>query len=257
MFRLFNVALKTSMSVAVAGGLSTSCLAEKHTVNRLHKDDKIIHFVRHAEGYHNLANKNDNKYGYLRADLMDASITKYGISQCQDLHHSTKDKMKKVELLVVSPMHRTIQTALHSFPQLQTSIPWIALEAVREQTGSHPCDKRNPITQHKNTYKTVNFDSITHDHDPLYDKYFLREPDTDVVKRCNEFLEWLGTRQEKEIIVVTHSAYLRHLFNKVLHTTSEYDRTTFANCEIRSYILRFPGSIEERVVLEEEEVHLD
>jgi broad specificity phosphatase PhoE len=255
MFRFLNAASKSSVMMVAIGGVTTSCLAEKHSVNRLHKDDKIVHFVRHAEGYHNLAAKNDPKYGYLRADLIDASITKYGISQCQDLHLSSKDKMSKAELLVVSPMHRTIQTANHTFPQLQTSIPWLALEAVREQTGSHPCDKRQPISSHKQTYKHINFDGILHDHDPLYDKYTEREPEDDVVIRCNEFLEWLGTRKEKEIIVVTHSAYLRHLFNSVLHTEAPYDKTTFANCEMRSYVLRFPGSMEERVVQETEEVH--
>ncbi len=138
-------------------------------------------------------------------------------------------------------MHRTIQTALHSFPQLENKIPWLAIESIREQTGLHPCDKRKTISEHKLNYKSVVFDFVVQDADPLYDRYILREPDEHVARRCSEFLVWLGARPEREIIVVTHSAYLRHLFNRVLDSDSAHDKREYRNCEMRSYVLRLSG----------------
>lgn len=208
------------------------------SVSRIQSGDKIIHFVRHAEGEHNVAGREDPLKGYLRPELEDAVLTKDGIDQCKQLHSLTQDKLQSVELLVVSPMNRTIQTAMHSFPQLVNKLPWIAVENVREQTGLHPCDRRKPISVHKTTYNHVNFDHIASNEDPIYSKYILREPDNDVAARGREFIKWLKQRPEKEIIVVTHSAYLRHLFNKVLDIESESDRAHYQNCEMRTYILR-------------------
>lgn len=207
-------------------------------VRRIRKEDKIIHFVRHAEGEHNVAGREDPLKGYLRPELEDAILTKQGIDQCRLLHKKTQDQLQSVELLVVSPMNRTIQTAMHSFPQLVNTLPWIAVENVREQTGLHPCDKRKPISVHRTNYSHVNFDHIASNEDPIYHKYILREPDNDVAARGREFINWLKERPEKEIIVVTHSAYLRHLFNKVLEIESEADREHYQNCEMRTYILR-------------------
>lgn len=213
-----------------------------HRVSRIHDNDKIVHFVRHAEGYHNLAAQNDPANGYLRADLEDAKLTKKGKDQCNVLHNNSRDMLNSVDIVFVSPMNRTLETALYSFPQLQNKVPWMALESLREQTGFHPCDKRKPISVHKQQYQHVIFDYVEDENDPLYDNYIFREPDEEVVKRCKEFLDWLVRRPEKEIVVVTHSAYLRHLFNHVLHTDNSEDRDHYENCEMRSYVLKVPPS---------------
>jgi len=42
-------------------------------------------------------------------------------------------------LLVVSPMNRTLETAALCFPSLVHKIPWVALEALREQVGYNTC----------------------------------------------------------------------------------------------------------------------
>ena len=238
--------LRAAAIVSAVGVLNrnTFCASEQRkepkvaAVRRIQHGDKIVHFVRHAEGEHNVAGREDPLKGYLRPELEDAVLTKHGINQCKNLHKSTVDKLQSVELLVVSPMNRTIQTAMHSFPQFVDALPWVAIENVREQTGLHPCDKRKPISVHKANYGHVNFDLIASNEDPIYSKYILREPDTDVAARGREFIEWLKQRPEKEIIVVTHSAYLRHLFNRVLDIESDADREHFENCEMRTYILR-------------------
>jgi broad specificity phosphatase PhoE len=203
---------------------------------------KRIHFIRHAEGEHNVAGKN-NPLGYLRQDLVDANLSKFGVQQCNDFatDPSKSNIVQSAELLVVSPMNRTLQTASYCFPSLINRIPWIAIENLRETTGLHPCDKRLTITQHKESYGHVDFEGIAHDADPMYHLYTLREPHEDVRRRCREFLQWLRSRPEKDIIIVTHSAYLREMVGAVLEIeNSPNHEIRFQNCECRTYIVTLP-----------------
>jgi broad specificity phosphatase PhoE len=123
------------------------------------------------------------------------------------------------------------------FPQLKGRIPWIALECVREETGLHPCDKRlsRTVKMEDEQFSHVDFSHIEFDDDPLYHRYLqCREPSEDVVQRAKDFFYWLQSRSEAEIIVVSHSAFLRHLFENVVYC-DEFDKSMYKNCEIRSY----------------------
>lgn len=201
---------------------------------------KVIHFVRHAEGHHNVSGRNDPLFGYLREDLEDATLTDFGIEQCKALGAKSADIVKGAQLVVVSPLNRTMETASHSFPQLQGKVPWVALENVREQTGLHPCDRRKSITVHKENYKHIDFSGIVHDEDPLYHQYALREPDAHITARVQHFMRWLKERPETEIIVVSHHHYLQMVFRHVVKTAHpSQDDVDFKNCELRSFVVRF------------------
>jgi broad specificity phosphatase PhoE len=200
---------------------------------------KLIHFVRHAEGEHNIAGKVPG--GYLREEFEDAILAPSGQAQCLALANEKAllQSMAGAQLLVTSPMRRTIQTASESFPHLIGKIPWLAIECIRETTGLHPCDRRLPVSINSKTYPHVDFSLVEHDNDPLYHLYNTREPTADVTRRCIEFMTWLQTRSESEIIVVTHSAYLNTLFTSVVGVPhQEYQK--FENCEIRSCVFHFP-----------------
>lgn len=167
---------------------------------------------------------------YLREDLEDAHLSSLGATQCSDV--GEKSLHQTAELLVVSPMRRTLQTASQCFPHLVGSIPWIALESVREVTGLHPCDRRMPISYHAENHSHIDFSGIEHENDPMYHMYDTREPDDHVEKRATDFLLWLHSREENEIVVVTHSAFLRVLFQRILHPGNDHEK--FENCEIRT-----------------------
>lgn len=187
-----------------------------------------------------MAGRNDPLFGYRREDLEDATLTDVGINQCKVLSESSVGSVTKAELLVVSPLRRTMQTATYSFPQLQGKIPWVAVECLRETTGLHPCDRRRSITEHKEAFKYIDFSEISDDTDPLYYKYTLREPKADVTLRTQQFMQWLKERPEKEIIVVSHHGYMMNLFHNSIKTAEpEKDDTPFENCEIRSFVVQF------------------
>ncbi len=236
---------------------------------------KRIHLVRHAQGHHNVAGE-ANHDNYLKEEFIDSELTEFGKEQCAALaKECVENKIaSNPELLVVSPMRRCLQTAIHSFPHHLGKIQWLAHELLREQTGSHPCDNRLSVTELKkqfgehisfagegtavDVHTTVNEKDgtldVTHtlskttledpkyDKDPLYDLYPhpAREPNPNAIARGKLFLEWLTNRPEKEIIIVTHSAYLKNLFNggAIVDAGREINALPFKwyeNCEIRSY----------------------
>jgi broad specificity phosphatase PhoE len=194
------------------------------------------HFVRHAEGVHNVAGSisYDN---YKLEEFYDAVLTENGINQCKNLSKKCLESrvLDDIDLLVVSPMRRTLQTASFAFPGLLSKANWIALDEIREQTGLHPCDRRHPISQLSRGFGHVDFSFVAADHDPLYGLYNnVREPEEAVCERAKNFLRWLEAREEKNIIVVTHSGFLKVLFDQVLDVDHE-ERIFYSNCELRSY----------------------
>ena len=170
-----------------------------------------------------------------------------GISQCITFasNDQMKDITKKAQLLVVSPMRRTSQTATLCFPDLIHSIPWIGLEYVREQSGAHPCDRRRPISEQAKYFPYIDYTHCTSDIDDLYALYpNTREPDEEVTKRGLSFINWIKQRPETDIIIVTHSAYIKHILTTCVELILHEDeghikdyRMKFNNCEMRSYRL--------------------
>jgi len=202
------------------------------------KKTKLVHFVRHGEGYHNVAGKIDRS-NYLKEEYADCALTENGIIQCENLRNTAvkNQYLLSADLLLVSPLRRALETAYFSFSFLQSGIKWIALEELRETTGLHPCDRRSSISKTRTLFPFVNFDELTHDQDPLYDLYSgRREPDEEVMKRGFRFVQWLNSRDEQNIVIVTHSAFLKVLFHHVFEV-DDIDKVWYENCECRSYYL--------------------
>ena len=202
-----------------------------------------LHSRRHAQGFHNVAGE-ANYSDYKNEKFEDAYLTPKGEAQCAALNSSCIESAVGItsELLVVSPMRRTLSTAMCSFPGFVQKIPWLAHETLRETAGMHPCDRRRPISEHAESYPNVDFSLIDENEDPLYYLQEGRESDESVTERAHSFFIWLASRKEKEIIVVTHSAFLKTVFKYVLEIDTENEEENygcFKNCEMKSYLLYF------------------
>jgi len=205
---------------------------------------------------------------YMSSALLDAQLTPLGWSQVDTLReHVTKCGLaKKIELVIVSPLLRTMQTAVGVFGggnytdgasasplmvegagnsgrQAISSLncpPFLAVEACREHLGVHPCDKRSSITKYRTLFPAIDFSLIENDEDVLWEPD-VRETNESVALRGMKFFDWLWTREEKEIAIVSHSGFLYHTLNKYgkeCHPTiSEELGKHFANCELRSMVL--------------------
>jgi len=245
---------------------------------------KKIHFIRHAEGYHNVATKETGSNDcLLRCDqpaashaLYDSRLTAKGIAQAEALraHLATRPSGSRsftaFDLVVVSPLTRTCETALHVFGQprepgkpafldqvdapanspeyaagIKTAPPrFLVREECRERWGHYVCDGRRSIAEIAKEFPNFDFSELVHNDDVFYSDE--RESDEHCCDRAVKFLEWLNSRPEKCIAVVTHSSFLRHLFGQFGETLKSDDRDDLqrlaGNCELRSIVLASHGN---------------
>lgn len=251
---------------------------------------KILHVCRHAQGAHNVNQE------YRNIENLDARLTPEGYAQCENstqrllsedlryiLNHPREDL-----LIVSSPLTRCLQTTQLSFaPLWETEKPQLSIvahEDVRE-TVNYNCDRRRTIADiarefNGNNTNVVEFSWIENNHDALWEKYEERLGAADVytshresaelyrvAERGRRFLQWLSQRPESVVILCSHAAFLRCIWNygqdggvprlmeQVLddrkentasplfryenEAVEEYMRNDFGNCELRSVILSF------------------
>jgi glucosyl-3-phosphoglycerate phosphatase len=149
----------------------------------------------------------------------DARLTPTGRNQVE----AARDAAQRlgVDLVVVSPLTRAIETCLGLFDPAQTRIVVSPLH--RERLGNS-CD----IGRHPNVlsfeYPMLDFGDCSecwwHD-GPKDARGVSIEPDEVVASRIAEFKKWLGRRPEQRVAVIGHGTFFHRLTGR-----------HFANCEI-------------------------
>lgn len=247
-------------------GLSDMDSSASSSLFPLHRS-KTLHLVRHAQGIHNVEGEKDYK-AYLSPELFDAHLTPLGWDQVDKLrnHVHACGLSKKIDLVITSPLLRTMQTAAGVFggesysdgvnaPPLMVANagnsnrpaisslncpPFIAVEYCREHLGVHPCDKRRSISEYRHLFPAIDFSLIENNEDILWEAD-VREANEAVAARGMKFINWLWTRKEKEIAIITHSGFLFHtlsMFGNDCHPVIKREiNKHFANCELRSMVL--------------------
>lgn len=172
-----------------------------------------IHCVRHAQGFHNLSIANHA--------LHDPRLTPLGEEQCRHLQ-ADFPYHKDVDLVVASPLKRTINTALLSFEHdIKTKgLKVIGLPELQE-TSDLPCDTGSSPEELKKEFhgKPVDLHLVKHGWDSKQGKF---APSTDAIKaRARDARKWLMSRPEKNIVVVTHG----------MHVPYSYTPLTFRCCK--------------------------
>ncbi|GFR43714.1 hypothetical protein Agub_g4824, partial [Astrephomene gubernaculifera] len=75
---------------------------------------KTIHFIRHGQGFHNVAG-HINHDNYKLWDYVDAHLTELGWRQAEALGRHIRSSRVPVELVVVAPLQRALETAVGAF----------------------------------------------------------------------------------------------------------------------------------------------
>jgi broad specificity phosphatase PhoE len=137
-----------------------------------------------------------------------------------------------IQLVVSSPLRRTLQTALHAFPALER--PAVVYEGLREQIGMHQCDRRRATAAIDAEFgKQVDLATL-----PAADELWSeqRESKDSVADRGAAFTHWLMQLPDHQIAVTTHHHFLLVLFNCVFESaaTDVALRKPFAVGEMRS-----------------------
>ena len=223
-----------------------------------YRNAKVLTLIRHAQGYHNAAGERDRE-SYKLELYRDAHLTSRGWKQAlaagrhwrsvysRQSGSSGAAFLPRPELVVVSPLTRTLETASAIFgreaegkgggggggggrrpvmaaraavpgrvapaPAFFSDLPFVAHELCREESGLHPCDGRISTSEKRAAFPAVDFSLIDSELDPLYDAAppGQREPKESVKARALEFARWLLTRPERHIAVVSHAGFL-HFF---------------------------------------------
>ncbi|KAG4147382.1 hypothetical protein ERO13_D05G219400v2 [Gossypium hirsutum] len=208
---------------------------------------KILHLVRHAEGVHNL--ESDKSRDPLTSfEFLDAQLSSLGRQQvvAERKHVRETGLLDEVEVVIASPMTRTLETAVGIFggkeqadaldvsscqdsnvnsneaSAIFNSRPRIvAYELCRERMGILECDKRASISQYRSHFPTVDFSLIENEDDVLW-KSDERESYDEIQARTIKFLKWLWERKEQKIAVVSHGIFLQKAMIELVKNNNFY-----------------------------------
>jgi len=249
-------------------------------------DCKIVTLIRHAQGYHNAAGERDRD-SYKDEKYRDAHLTERGWAQGRRAReHSSSvyssGQLPRPELVVVSPLMRTLETAgaIFGFEEEEglgdesarllmkprpavkgrvgpapsngifADLPFIAHEDCREETGAHPCDGRRPKSESAAAFPGVDFSLIEHEHDDLYSRQREgeREPKESVMARARKFAQWLLSRPERHIAVVSHAGFL-HFFARAVGAPNLSVQGASHGESLTSSLTRWFDNAESRVLV--------
>jgi broad specificity phosphatase PhoE len=230
---------------------------------------KIIHFIRHGEGWHNVGLSN-----------ADAHLTPKGWEQSHALGHHMRTcsaATRDVQLVVISPLMRALETAAgvfgvqqdagaalpqgcrplmlaqsespneraaHAGVSARPGLQYLCNELCRERLGPSPCDQRRPRSQAAAAFPGVDFSAIEPNEDALW-VAGKAEGEASVGQRGRQFLQFLMSRPETNIAVVTHSALLWFTLvgcgNECAKPVRESLQRWYENCEMRTVVMADGG----------------
>ncbi|KAJ3127255.1 hypothetical protein HK100_009850 [Physocladia obscura] len=137
----------------------------------------------------------------------------------------------------------------YSVASLNNAPPFIVHHLCAERSGRYTCDKRRNkndiITDFQPifdaTLDRIDFDSFGFPDDADIVWSPERESSESVSNRAIKMMEWLATRPESDIAVVTHSSWLKHLFAGFGGNVATKDKLNMhrltGNAEVRSVCL--------------------
>ena len=168
------------------------------------KSDKWIHFVRHCESEHIVARDAGSPTHYL---IQDAVLSSAGERHAETLRRDKALCNEPPELVVASPLRRTMQTAMLAFGSAGTPC---VLRAELQETGLTPCDSAQPELGEALL--------VSHGWLSLLDEYRHLPKDwsikgsqwrASVGERFSTVLCWIEARPERTIAVVSHHDFLK------------------------------------------------
>ncbi|KAG4401008.1 hypothetical protein AAZX31_07G169700 [Glycine max] len=192
---------------------------------------KTIHLVRHAQGIHNV--EGDKNYNaYINPDYFDAHLTPLGWQQVDNLRKHVRDSglINTIDLVIASPMMRTLQTAVgvfggegytdktdvlplmvanagNSYRAAISSLnspPVVAVELCREHLGVHPCDRRRSVSEYQFLFPAVDFSLLDSDEDTWW-KANIRETKEELAARGLKFLNCFANCELRSMVIVDRS----------------------------------------------------
>ncbi|CAF1129782.1 unnamed protein product [Adineta steineri] len=185
---------------------------------------KIVYYMRHFEALHNI-----EPYNF---KLPDPELSPVGQTQSNAAIEIIK-KIPSIDLIVCSPLTRTLQTYLLVFNDRRT-VPLIIHPDLQE-VCTEPCDMGSPLNDLKTKFPNLSNEFNTFEQ-TFGDIEWLNKihPDNiyspqQIEQRSKRFLDWLMNRSEKHIFVISHNLMLQKLLQN-----DNKQKIEFKNGEIKT-----------------------
>jgi len=194
-----------------------------------HPNLKIVSFIRHGESEANAAcERIGNAKGFFNP-----ALTEKGVTQALERRAALRTQHDEFEydLIVVSPMKRTLQTCSIVLADYLPSLKPLVLPLIREQFSESADEGDDPQTIKKEWgekfdlslfpdvpqvwwYPGEGVDPTTETVASQRERSLQgdwEEPWEEVLRRASEFEDWLRTRPEKQICVISHGGFIEAL----------------------------------------------
>jgi broad specificity phosphatase PhoE len=205
---------------------------------------RAVHFIRHAEGYHNSEN-NEN--------IPDPDLTPKGREQCEHIANIFPF-FDRIDLVCASPIRRAIQTALISMePFLQSGKRNILALPLAQEATDKPANTPSDINSLQKEYgNVVDFHRCSDTYTDFNTKKGRWAPDGKSLEaRALELRRFLRDLDQQEVVVVSHGDFL-HYVSGDLNEDGSQAKGWWQNTEFRSYRF-YPIDHEDALLQETEE----
>ncbi|KAI5247626.1 phosphoglycerate mutase-like protein [Aureobasidium subglaciale] len=186
-----------------------------------------LHLVRHAEGFHNCSWHGES--------IHDPLLTEKGEAQCAELcknfpYHD------KIDLLMASPMKRTIQTCKLSFkPAVEKGLK-IMLMPLAQESSNEPMDTGSEVSEIKNMFGDLVDEHRITDVFPHWTSNcgrFDEDPEV-MIERATMLRLFVRDREEKNVVLVSHGTFAHAITGNFSREGEQLTRM-WENAECRSY----------------------
>ena len=170
---------------------------------------KNIICIRHGRAFHNVLSDKIGEKAFSLKESFDAPLVEEGILQAKELGENSK-QLKNIDIVFVSPLTRTLQTAESIFKKNQI-VRIVALDKMKEfPLGIEICNKRRNRIELKEKFKKVDFSLLDSDSDQMWreDRY---EKIEELKERIDEFKKFIMNENDNNIAIVSHNNFLKEL----------------------------------------------
>ena len=170
---------------------------------------KNILCIRHGRAFHNVLSDKIGEKAFFLEESFDAPLVEEGILQAKELGENSK-QLKNIDIVFVSPLTRTLQTAESIFKKNQI-VRIVALDKMKEfPQGIEICNKRRNRIELKEKFKKVDFSLLDSDSDQMWreDRY---EKIDELKERIDEFKKFIMNEIDNNIAIVSHNNFLKEL----------------------------------------------
>ena len=167
---------------------------------------KILYCIRHGTALHNKLYWTMGRKAYTH--YHDTPLLKKGWEEAELLRKEWQ-KLNDIDLVVVSPLMRTLSTAETIFKD--KNIPIVIYDGIKEypQSGEW-CNLRSSKSILMERFPSFDFSNLKTEHDTTWQRIRLTKGEELILlnTRICQFLKWIETRDEEKIAVVSHSSFL-------------------------------------------------